>query len=203
MSRLLSQPSHPITRDVLTQQYHLPGPPPPGLRDAKVPPGLIATGTTIDPLTVLPKANRRDAQVACKNQFHLYLTNTVVVMAEQSPLLLLLLLLLLFLSLAVADPTPNITRGRTQGTAQPAGERTHTRKHQNSSPSFPSPPSSLPLNASPPSTCVPSCPPFPFFPLHLLFLHFLSLLLLLQPAAEIVLNPPPVQPKTMQVQKLV
>lgn len=68
ISHLMSQPSHPLTQQLLSSHYGLPvattvplvaG----GRGEDKLGQGQLVTGPTIQRLTTLPKANRRDAQV--------------------------------------------------------------------------------------------------------------------------------------------
>ena len=64
MSRLVSSPSHPVTKHLLIDHYNLPTPSVMNRgRESKPLTGQIVTGSTVDALTALPRLNRRDAQV--------------------------------------------------------------------------------------------------------------------------------------------
>lgn len=66
ISHLVSQPSHPLTQQLLSSYYGLPTPAPTlpgGKKEAKPVHGQVITGPTTEHLTTLPRANRRDAQV--------------------------------------------------------------------------------------------------------------------------------------------
>ena len=67
MSQLVSKPTHPLTRDMLTTHYQLSsshGNTNIATKEAKSVPGQLQVGSTIKPLSTLPRANRRDAQVS-------------------------------------------------------------------------------------------------------------------------------------------
>ena len=75
ITNLMSKPSHPLTQQLLSSYYGLPGGPAPSLATAVVaggrkearllPQGQLVTGPTTSHLTTLPQANRRDALVHC------------------------------------------------------------------------------------------------------------------------------------------
>lgn len=75
IANLMSKPSHPLTQQLLSSYYGLPGGPAPSLattvvaggrKEARLlPQGQLVTGPTTSHLTTLPRANRRDALVRC------------------------------------------------------------------------------------------------------------------------------------------
>ena len=68
VSHLISHPSHPLTRHMLTTHYGLPSS---EAQSSKIKggQGQVVTGSTVEPLTALPRANRRDAQVRERGPF--------------------------------------------------------------------------------------------------------------------------------------
>ena len=62
VSHLISLPSHPLTRQMLNTHYNLPTSEGQSTK-VKGGQGQVMIGSTVDPLTSLPRANRRDAQV--------------------------------------------------------------------------------------------------------------------------------------------
>lgn len=82
ISHLMSQPSHPLTQQLLSSHYGLPvastvahvgG----GRVEDKLGQGQLVTGPTTQHLTTLPKANRRDAQVRMMTELHEYSFSTI------------------------------------------------------------------------------------------------------------------------------
>ncbi|XP_062517346.1 IQ domain-containing protein H-like isoform X2 [Corticium candelabrum] len=61
--KLLGNPTNPVARDFLRESYGVALPAVGAKRDVQAPTKRIVVGTTVEPLTVLPKQNRVDAQL--------------------------------------------------------------------------------------------------------------------------------------------
>ena len=63
ITHLISQPTHPMTQQILSSHYGLPPPSAVMAGGKKEGKGQVVTGPTTNHLATLPRANRRDAQV--------------------------------------------------------------------------------------------------------------------------------------------